>query len=102
MGTAYDHWKTTPRSERVTDDDWEQACAEVSTAAISDGADVDEMVSVLANADDALNYLLLRVDITQMPRDWLHGMRDLVALVAKTRNAVEAAAKSNARAYRED
>lgn len=100
--TAYDHWKTTEPSPRFSDEDWEQACAEVSTAAIERGSEVDEMVSVLANADDALNYLLLRVDITQMPRDWLHGMRDLVKLVAKTRNAVEAAAKSNARAYRED
>lgn len=87
--TAYDHWKTT--APERDDEAWENACQFLAESEVIDS----EMVSTLANADDALKWVCGAVTI---PDQHLHAFRDLVKLAQNYRNLVEKEMK----AYHDD
>lgn len=80
--TAYDYWKT---SEPERDDEaWEDASNRVAWN-LSESA-TEEMVSIIANADAAINWLCGAITV---PDQYLHAFRDLVVLVSGTNSQVE-------------
>lgn len=84
--TAYDHWKTSAPEQ--DDEAWENACQFLAEIEVIDS----EMVSTLANADDALKWVCGAVTI---PDVHLHAFRDLVKLAQNYRNLVEKEMKAH-------
>lgn len=80
--TAYDHWKTS--APERNDDAWEDASNRVAWN-LSESA-TEEMVSIIANADAAINWLCGAITV---PDQHLHAFRDLVKLAQNYRNLVE-------------
>lgn len=80
--TAYDNWKT--NAPEVNDEAWEDASNSIAWA-LAD-SESSEMVSTIANADDALKWVCGAVTI---PDQHLHAFRDLVKLAQNYRNLVE-------------
>lgn len=86
--TAYDDWKTT--KQEIDDEAWEDAANRVAWA-ISE-SETEEAVSILANADDVLNWLSHAIEV---PQHHLHAFRDLIKLASGLRKEVETEMKTN-------
>lgn len=82
--TAYDHWKT--NAPERNDDAWQDAVDCVAMDVVDSPNTSAEIVSTLANADDALKWVCGAVTI---PDQHLHAFRDLVKLAQNYRNLVE-------------
>lgn len=82
--TAYDHWKT--NAPERDDEAWEDAVTSVASNMQWKMDDQYDLVSTLANADDALKWVCGAVTI---PDQHLHAFRDLVKLAQNYRNLVE-------------
>lgn len=95
--TAHDHWKTS--APEPAGEEWEEACDVVAGEYFESLSEASDAVSILANADGALNYLMTVNDI---PSCHIHEMRDLVRLVSSIRRLVEDEVKDNRRMFSED
>lgn len=82
--TAYDHWKT--NAPDGNDEAWQDA-VDCIVMEVGDSLNTSsEIVSTIANADDALKWVCGAVTI---PDQHLHAFRDLVKLAQNYRNLVE-------------
>lgn len=82
--TAYDHWKTS--APEGNDEAWEDSVTSVASSMQWKMDDHYDLISTLANADDALKWVCGAVTI---PDQHLHAFRDLVKLAQNYRNLVE-------------
>lgn len=86
--TPYDAWRT--NVQETNDEAWEEAAEHVFCSMKDDeGA---EAVSVLANADEVLNWLC---HVVEVPQAHLHAFRDLIKLASSLRKDVETEMKAN-------
>lgn len=88
--TAYDDWKTT--KQEIDDEAWNEAVGQVAYELNGRTDDLEEFVSIVANADDALCFLCGAITI---PDQHLHAFRDLVKVAQNYRLQVEAEMKAN-------
>lgn len=86
--TACDDWKTT--KQEIDDEAWEDAVEVVANDFSHEMK--TEAVSVLATADDVLNWLCHAVEV---PQHHLHAFRDLIKLASSLRKEVETEMKAN-------
>lgn len=82
--TAYDHWKT--NAPERNDDAWQDAVDCVAMDVVDSPNTSAEIVSTIANADEALKWVC---DAVTIPDHHLHAFRDLVKLAQNYRNLVE-------------
>lgn len=90
--TPYDAWRT--NVDETNEEAWNDAVAMVADRYQNRRADIDDLVSQVANADDALRWLCGAVAI---PDHHLHQFRDLVKLAQNLRNQVEKQMKEDRR-----
>lgn len=82
--TAYDHWKTS--APERDDEAWEYAIENVADELTESCVDRDTVVSTLANADAALNWICSAVTL---PDQHILQFRDLVKLVSGYHSRVQ-------------
>lgn len=82
--TAYDHWKTSAPEQ--DDEAWNDSVGQVAYELAGSTAELEELVSILANADDALNWICGAITV---PDNRIHAFRDLVIRVSGMRSKVE-------------
>lgn len=88
--TAYDDWKTT--KQEIDDEAWNEAVGQVAYELNGRTDDLEEFVSIVANADEALRFLCGAITI---PDQHVHAFRDLVKVAQNYRLQVEAEMKKN-------
>lgn len=82
--SAYDHWKTNAPERDY--EAWDNAVERVAME-IGDSLNTSaEVVSILANADAAINWLCGAITV---PDQYIHEFRDLVVLISGARSQVE-------------
>lgn len=86
--TPYDAWRT--NVQETNDEAWEDAIEVVANDFSHEMK--AEAVSVLANADDVLNWLCHAVEV---PQTHLHAFRDLIKLASSLRKEVETEMKTS-------
>lgn len=86
--TPYDAWRT--NVQETNDEAWEDAIEVVANDFSYEMK--AEAVSVLANADDVLNWLCHAVEV---PQAHLHAFRDLIKLASGLSKEVETEMKTN-------
>lgn len=83
--TAYDYWKTS--EPHRNNNDWECAIEDVADALTDNVVERENIVSTLANAEAALNWICGAVTI---PDQHILQFRDLVKLVGAYHSRVSA------------
>lgn len=82
--TPYDAWRT--NVDDTNEEAWEDAVGEVAYELATRSDDVYDIVSQIANADEALRWVCGAVTL---PDHHLHAFRDLVKLAHNLRAQVE-------------
>lgn len=88
--TPYDAWRTNVAD--TNEEAWEDAVDQVAHDLSERTDDLEEFVSIVANADDALNFLCGAITL---PDHHLHAFRDIVKLAQRLRKDVETEMKTN-------
>lgn len=86
--TAYDDWKTT--KQEIDDESWNEAVGQVAYELNGRTYDLEEFVSIVANADGVLRFISHALDI---PQHQIHAFRDLIKLSERLRKDIESEAK---------
>lgn len=88
--TPYDAWRT--NVDETNEEAWNDAVGQVAYELAGRTTDMEDWVSQIANADDALRWVCGAVTL---PDHHLHAFRDLVKLASRLRKDVEAEMKTN-------